>query len=150
MAGSSDSEGEGGVESRSKMLKRHKKEVIAAQKAQKALGKKRADEGAALVAEVNARHAAELAALDARPAGEAAADARPAGAAEGAAAPAAEAPAAAEGVAAATAALASAALSDAAPAASDAGGKARARVARAKRPLASAARHIRRSRCFSA
>ena len=148
MAGSSDSEGEGGVESRSKMLKRHKKEVIAAQKAQKALGKKRADEGAALVAEVNARHAAELAALDARPAGEAAADARPAGEA---AAPAAEAPAAAEeGVAAATAALASAALSDAAPAASDAGGKARARVARAKRPLASAARHIRRSRCFSA
>lgn len=116
MSGSSDSEGEGGVESRSKVLKRHKKEVISAQKAQKALGKKRADEGAALVAEVNARHAAELAALDARPAGEAAADA----------APAAEAPAASEGLAAATAALASAALSDAGPAASDAGGKARA------------------------
>ena len=112
--GSSDSEGEGGVESRSKMQKRHKKELIAAQKAQKALGKKRADEGAALVAEVNARHAAELAALDARPAGEAAE----------AAAPAAEAPAA-SGVAAATAALAAAALSEPAPAASDAGGKAR-------------------------
>ena len=109
--GSSDSEGEGGVESRSKMQKRHKKELIAAQKA---LGKKRADEGAALVAEVNARHAAELAALDARPAGEAAE----------AAAPAAEAPAA-SGVAAATAALAAAALSEPAPAASDAGGKAR-------------------------
>jgi OTU domain-containing protein 6 len=139
MAGSSDSEGEGGVESRSKMLKRHKKEVIAAQKAQKALGKKRADEGAALVAEVNARHAAELAALDARPAGEAAADA----------APAADAPAAAEGLAAATAALASAALSDAGPAASDAGGKARAHCAPQSAALASAAHRVRRSLCFT-
>ena len=115
MAGSSDSEGESGVESRGKMLKRHKKELLAAQKAQKALGKKRADEGAALVAEVNARHAAELAALDAGPAGEAAA---------APAAPVAEAPAVAA-VASATAALAAAALSEPAPAASDAGGKAR-------------------------
>ena len=114
MAGSSDSEGEGGAESRGKMLKRHKKELLAAQKAQKALGKKRADEGAALVAEVNARHAAELAALDAGPAGEAAA---------APAAPAPEPPAAA-GVTAATAALAAATLAEPAAAASDAGGKA--------------------------
>ena len=116
MAGSSDSEGESGVESRGKMVKRHKKELLAAQKAQKALGKKRADEGAALVAEVNARHAAELAALDAGPAGEAAA------------APAAHLsePPAVAGVASATAALAAAALSEPASAASDAGGKARA------------------------
>jgi len=118
MAGSSDSEGEGGVESRSKVLKRHKKEVIAAQKAQKALGKKRADEGAALVAAVNARHVAELAALEARP--------PPAEAAEAAAA-ATEAPAVEAGVAEATAALAASALSEPAAAAADAGGKARSR-----------------------
>ena len=102
MAGSSDSEGEEGPETRSKMLKRHKKEAMAAQKAAQRLGKKRADDAAALIAEVNARHAAELAALEARAEG-------------GAAAPsagAADAPAAAAGADAAAASLAAASLAE--------------------------------------
>jgi hypothetical protein len=119
MAGSSDSEGEGGPESRAKMLKRHKKEVVAAQKSAQRLGKKRADEAASLVAEVNARHAAELAELEARPAGEATAP-------EDAAVP--DVPAAAPPPAAKAdapvAALAAATLADSA---SDGGSKARMR-----------------------
>ena len=47
------------------MLKRHKAELLKAQKEGQRLGKKRAEEAAALVAQVNARHAAELAAFDA-------------------------------------------------------------------------------------
>jgi len=75
---------EDGVESRAKMLRRHKGEVLKAQarrgdfrsplssllsqKAAASLGKKRADEGAALLAATHARHAAELAAADSAPA----------------------------------------------------------------------------------
>lgn len=54
-----------GRESRSRMLKRHKAEVLKAQKEGQRLGKKRTDEAAALLAEVNARHVAELAAFEA-------------------------------------------------------------------------------------
>ncbi len=130
MAGSSDSEGEGGPESRAKMLKRHKKEVVAAQKSAQRLGKKRADEAASLVAEVNARHAAELAELEARPAGEATAP-------EDAAAP--DVPAAAPPPAAKAdapvAALAAATLAESAAAASDGGGS-KARMRSRSRALA--------------
>ena len=49
-----------GVESRSKMLRRHKAELLAAQKAAERLGKKRAAEGQVLVADCHARHAQEL------------------------------------------------------------------------------------------
>jgi OTU domain-containing protein 6 len=119
---SSDSEGEDGQESRARMLKRHKKEVLAAQKAAQRLGKKRADEAAALVAEVNARHCAELAELEARPAD--------GGAAPPEAAPAPVAAAATEAAAgAATAALAAASLADGEGAAAEGGAKARPRAA---------------------
>ena len=53
---------EDGVETHARLLKRHKCELLAAQKAAVRLGKKRADEAASLVASTNARHAAELAA----------------------------------------------------------------------------------------
>lgn len=85
------------------MLKRHRNEITAAQKAGARLGKKREAEAQALVNEVNARHARELAELDARPAG--GAEAQEPAPAEAAAAP----------VAAAVAELASASL-DPAPA----------------------------------
>jgi hypothetical protein len=64
MVSSSDDDGDG-RESRSKMLKRHKAELLKAQKEGQRLGKKRGDEAAALVAQVTARHVAELAAFEA-------------------------------------------------------------------------------------
>ncbi|KAL4431981.1 hypothetical protein ABPG77_000248 [Micractinium sp. CCAP 211/92] len=61
---SSDEEGEPGVETRGKMLQRHKREQKALKDQVKRLGKKGKDEAARLEAELAARHAAELAALD--------------------------------------------------------------------------------------
>jgi hypothetical protein len=65
MAGSSSDDDDTGRESRSKLLKRHKAEVLKAQKEGQRLGKKRQEEAAALLAQVTARHIAELAAFDA-------------------------------------------------------------------------------------
>ena len=65
MAGSSTDDDDTGRESRSKMLKRHKAEVLKAQKEGQRMGKKRTEEAAALLAQVTARHIAELAAFDA-------------------------------------------------------------------------------------
>ncbi|KAL4424340.1 hypothetical protein ABPG75_001641 [Micractinium tetrahymenae] len=61
---SSDEEGEPGVETRGKMLQRHKREQKALKDQVKRLGKKGRDEAARLEAELAARHTAELAALD--------------------------------------------------------------------------------------
>ena len=122
MGSSSGSDAEDGPESRPKMLKRHKKEVLAAQKAAQRLGKKRAEEGATLLMEVNMRHAAELAALEAgadggaKPAPASDATEPAVGAAATTQAPAAEA---------AASALAAASLGGTAPQAPEAGGKAR-------------------------
>ena len=65
MAGSSSDDDDNGRESRSKMLKRHKAEVLKAQKEGQRLGKKRIEEAAALLAQVTVRHIVELAAFDA-------------------------------------------------------------------------------------
>lgn len=65
-----DEEGEGGaseaLESRGKMTQRHKREMKAVRDKGKRLGKKGKEEAARLEAETAARHAAELAELDAR------------------------------------------------------------------------------------
>ncbi|KAF8065793.1 OTU5 [Scenedesmus sp. PABB004] len=63
--GGDGSDGEGGPESRSKMLQRHKRELLAHKKAAQRMGKTKKDEAAKLEAELEARHARELAALDA-------------------------------------------------------------------------------------
>ena len=123
-----------GVESQGKMLKRHKKETLAAQKAAKQLGKKREEEGNALLAAVRAKHSSELAA-----------HAASAGATGGAETPAPASGPAADALADTTAALAAAALKEQPAAATSELPAAGERKARRHPPrarhLASRARH---------
>ncbi|PRW59631.1 OTU domain-containing 6B-like [Chlorella sorokiniana] len=62
-SGDSDEDGEGGVETRGKMLQRHKREQKALKDKVKKLGKKGKEEAARLEAEMAARHTAELASI---------------------------------------------------------------------------------------